>query len=181
MIPHSFTEADQYFKELKQDEPIAKNVFDTITTTINQALAQQDYSMLLKLTPYIEKGEGHFAYKYIGETHRLFRILHIIELEQKYHKLPFSHNCSDYTSLMEKYMLTLFALRRLLFQLSDDSINDAATYLLHSNLSIFAVFTITQDELLIPNDLLYQTLIEIYAEHWKKEDVQLLLSLIRRP
>ena len=45
-------------------------------------------------------------------------------------------------------------------------------------LSVFAVYTITQDDLIIPNDILYERIINLYSDFWNIGDIQLLLSLI---
>ena len=78
---------------------------------------------------------------------------------------------------MEKYLLSLFALRRLLFQLSEESIDAAASFLKVNLLSPFAIYIILQDDLIIPNAALYQTIATIYDNIWSISDTQLFFSL----
>lgn len=170
-------EAENYFRELEQDKEITQKAWQTIVNTTDSALKNENTNQLLSLIPYIENGDGHFAYQYIGQTHRLLRILHIIELESKYHKKPFSSNCSNYELLMEKYMLSLFALRRLLFRLSEESVNDAVSFLKANLLSPFAVYIILQDDLIIPDSALYQSVAAAYDTIWSIHDTQLFFSL----
>ena len=172
-------EADKYFKQLEKDKKATQKAHKYITDTINNALAGQDISLLLSLIPYIEEGEGHLAYQYIGEIHRTLQILHIIQLECRYHKEIFCVDCRDNNALTEKYMLSLFAFRRLLFQLSDDSFNEAVYYLQNRPISVFAVYVITQNELIIPNDALYENLLAVYSGIWSDADAQLFLSMVR--
>lgn len=170
-------EAENYFRQLIQDKEITQKAWQTIVNTTDSALKNENANQLLSLIPYIENGDGHFAYQYIGQIHRLLRILHIIELENKYHKKPFSSNCSNYELLMEKYILSLFALRRLLFQLSEESVNDAVSFLKVNLLSPFAIYIILQDDLIIPNAALYQLIAATYDNIWSTNDTRLFFSL----
>ena len=172
-------EAEKYFDQLEKDKEATKKAHQYIIDTINSALSKQDISLLLSLIPYIEEGEGHLAYQYIGEIHRTLQILHIIQLESHYQKEPFCTDCQDNAALTEKYFLSLFAFRRLLFQLSEDSFNEAVFYLQNRSISVFAVYTITQNELIIPDAALYENLLDVYSEIWSDADIQLFLSLIQ--
>ena len=99
--------AEQYFQELARDKEETQAACFYINRSIDEALAQsknatQDISLLLSLIPYIESGAGALSYKYIGETHRILRILHIIKLEQKYRMPLFCFGCTDQHSLIQK-------------------------------------------------------------------------------
>ena len=143
-------------------------------------LNTQDVKALLDLIPYIEQGKGALAYEHIGESRRILRILHIIQLELAYQKTPFFLHCVDKDSLMEKYMVSLFALRRLFFQLSEDSVIEAADWLLHNKLSVFAVYVMTQEDLINADNALYDKIVEICSAYWNDGDKQLFLSLTAR-
>lgn len=172
------SEAEKYFEQLEQDKESTKKAHQYIIDTINDSLANQDIPLLLSLIPYIEEGEGHLAYQYIGEIHRTLQILHIIQLECHYREEPFCTDCQSNDTLMEKYMLSLFAFRRLLFQLSEDSFNEAVYYLQNRPISVFAAYVITQNELIIPDKTLYENLLAVYSGVWSDADVQLFLSMI---
>ena len=173
------SEAEKYFQELSQDKEAAKTACLYIDSTLGKALKGQDIGLLLSLIPYIESGDGQLSYKYIGEIHRILRILHIIELEHKYQTPLFCCGCNDKICLIEKYMLTLFAFRRLLFHLSDASAEDAVFYLQQNPLSVFAVYVIIQEELILPDSTVYQNITEIYSDYWNESEKQLFLSLLR--
>ncbi len=174
----SASKIEKYFEELSQNNEAISTADQFITNTLTQALASSDLDRLLALIPYIETGDGSLAYKHLGELRRILRILHIISLEHKYQRHLFSVGCSDRKSLLDKYMLSLFSFRRLLFQLSQASIEEASLCLRQNMLSVFAVYTITQDDLIIPNDILYERIINLYSDFWNIGDIQLLLSLI---
>ena len=111
------TTPDAYFRQMKLDYDATQNSYRHILTTMEDALASGDYNTLWELIPYIEEGEGQLAFQYIGKTQRLLRILNILRLEDHYRKPLFCQDCSGADALWEKYMLTLFAFRRILFRL----------------------------------------------------------------
>lgn len=172
-------EAILYFEELSKNQSAIQAADQFITDTLDSALPSQDMGALLSLIPYIETGDGALACKHIGEIYRIVRILHIISLEQKYRKSPFCTGCISRKTLLEKYMLSLFSFRRLLFCLSETSTAEAVYFLRRNELSVFAVYTMTQDELIIPTEELYDKVIEIYSDLWDNENMQLFLSLIQ--
>lgn len=175
-------EAEQYFQELHQNKEATQDAWLQINNTINEVLgiqndARLNIDLFLSLIPFIESGDGKLPFKYIGETHRILRILHIVEMEYKYQMRLFCSGCNDKASLVEKYMLSLFALRRLVFHLSDDSEEDAIFYLQQNPLSVFAVYIITQDDLIHADNTLYHKIAKIYSDDWSESEYQLFLSL----
>lgn len=180
---HLSSESEQYFQQLDRDKETTQAASLHIDTILDEALGfhergYQDITLLLSLIPYIESGDGEMAYKYLGETHRILRILHIIEMEYKYHMPLFCSHCEGKASLIEKYMLTLFALRRLLFHLSDASVEDAICCLQQNPISVFAVYVMTQDDLILPDRALYEKIVEIYSDYWNESERQLFVSLV---
>ena len=163
-------EAENYFRQMKLDQSTTQNAYQTILHTMDRALKERDYVSLSRLIPYIEEGDGHLAFQYIGKTRRFLRMLHIITLENKYHKVLFCSGCDSVQALWDKYMLTLFAFRRLRFQLSEESMEDAVCYLQAHPVSHLAAYMMVQDELLIPDRDFYETLAFIYAREWSLED-----------
>ena len=170
-------EAEDYFQQIKVDFDATQDAYRHILATIDTALAKEDFSSLYGLISYIEKGDGHLAFRYIGKTHRLLRMLNIIALEDKYQKPLFCSGCGNTESLWEKYMLTLFAFRRLLFRLSEESVSEAAAYLQGHPVSHLAAYMMVQDELLIPDRAFYETLALIFAQVWSQADIQQFFAL----
>ena len=127
--PYINREAEEYFKNLAENKEALDKCYHYICNTLEEGLAAMDFEKLLSLIPYITSGEGHLAFEHIGESRRILRILNILSLERKYSERTFSSECFSKVELMEKYYLTLFAFRRLLFELSEDSMSEAAQYL----------------------------------------------------
>lgn len=173
-----YREAADFFQQMESDFDATQDAYQYILTTMDTALASKDYTSLLSLIPYIEEDAGHLAFQYIGETHHLLRMLNIITLEKKYQKPLFCDGCDSTGELWEKYMLTLFAFRRLIFQLSEESVNEAVAYLQNHPLSHFAAYMLVQNEHLIPDQNFYETLALIYAEEWGIGDTQQFFTLI---
>lgn len=173
-------ELELYFQNIGRDNEAVRVASLHISEMLRHALSLQDIDSCLALIPYIESGEGLLAYKYSAEVQRIFVILHIIEFEYKNSKKLFCSTCVDQDSLLEKYILSLFAFRRLIFQLSATSVEEAVCYLSGIGLSIFAVYFIIQNDLIIPNNVLYEKIIQIYTKTgtWSNDDICQLLSLI---
>ena len=178
--PYTNTEAEEYFQNLADNKEALNTCFQYICNTLDEALASQDYTVLLSLIPYIESGEGHLAFEHIGETRRILRILNIIALEHKYLEQTFASDCFCMNDLMAKYYLTLFAYRRILFQLSDTSIEEAIVYLQDNVISHFAAYVISSEELMLPTSNFYESVIHIYAPYWSPNNMQQFRLLIQK-
>lgn len=170
-------ENEEFFRQQELDRNAAEAAYSQLLTAIDTALATENYTALPELIPYIETGDGYLAYKYIGKTHRWLRILNILTLEQKFHKLLFCSGCHNAEALWEKYMLSVFAFRRLHFRLSPQSAEEAAAYLACNPISPFAAYLIATDELLIPDQSLYSSLASIMRDWWSDEDAQQFFTL----
>ena len=174
----SSAEAEEYFRQFALDYNATQNAWHHILTAIDEALGRKNYDALWELIPYIEESDGHLAFQYIGKTHRILRILNILRLEHGYHKTLFCRGCDSMDALWEKYMLTLFAFRRLLFRLSEESRGEAVSYLQSHPISHFAAYIMVQDDLIIPDQSFYETLTRIYADEWSAADMQQFFALI---
>lgn len=170
--------ADAIFENLEKNKASTHEIYHCIVTIMNETLKKEDIEQLLLLIPFMESGAGTLAYKYIGETHRLLRMLRIISLEYQAKKPVLSAGCPDKSSLWDKYMLILFALRRLLFRLSEDSVNEAASFLISARPSPYAVYTMLQEDLILPDQSLYDSVVSLPL--WDEEDRQLFLALIKQ-
>ncbi len=170
-------ETAAYFQQLEQDRDAAQDAYKHILRTMDTALAANNYALLEELISYIESGDGQLAFQYIGKTHRFLRMLHIIALENKYRLPSFCADCDNASDMWDKYMLTLFAFRRLIFQLSDRSTEEAVVYLRSRPLSHFAAYMLTQDGRLIPDRKLYKNIAAVYAQEWSPADTQQFFAL----
>ncbi len=170
--------AEEYFQNLADNRDALASCYQHICNTLNQALFFQDYDMLLSLVSYIESGEGHLAYEHIGETRRILRILNVIAFECKYLGNTFATDCTCMEGLMNKYSLILFSFRRLLFQLSEISVDEAEQYLQSNIISYFVAYVIVSEEMGTVAPQLWKKLEEVYNKYWTTTDMKLFRTLI---
>lgn len=173
----SMQEAEIYFRQLKEELPEMKSAHQHIDEVLDEALSTQDYSVLLSLIPYMESGKGKLAWKYTGEARRILQILYIVRLEEKYHMELFCKGCRSKGELTEKYLVMLFALRRLVFRLSEESVEEAEQFLKSAGLSPFALHVVLQNELLSADLSIYQQLTSLFTKSWNEEEKLLFIGM----
>ena len=147
-------EATEYFDQLDREYPLAMDAYHSIIASCNSLLTSNDFHGFSSLIAYIENGDGQYAFKYIASTHRFLRIFYLMQLEEKYR--------ISTDELMDKYLLTLFALRRILFHFSEEAVAGALAWLQDNMISYVAIQIILQSELLNPDQTLYSYLNIIY-------------------
>lgn len=163
-------EAEIYFQQLKTDQKKMESALRYINDILDTALEIEDISALCSLIPYIESGNGKYAWEYKSESRKILRILYIIRLEEEYGLPLFSLGCRTKEELMEKYVVLLFALRRLKFALSEASKAEAEQFLLSAGISPFALHMVLQSELL-PSDIgIYQGLENLFHDSWDEAE-----------
>lgn len=172
-----YQSTEKHYQQLKQDLDAAQKAYENLISSIDAALRNRNYGALPELLPYMEKGEGELALRYMDRAHRFLCVLNIVALELKYRKNTFCADCDSAETLWEKYTLTVFAFRRLLLKLSEESVQEAIYYMQSNPISPFAAYMIIQDARMIPEKSLYETLAAVYAEHWDAEDTQNFYSL----
>lgn len=172
-------DSELFLNSIEEILPKAKEAHQHIICTINTALKRLDIELLLSMIPYIEEDNGMLSLQYIAQTTRIWRILHIIQLENQFHLSLFSTNCSNSDDLIEKYMLSLFALRRILFDLSISSRIGARKFLQEQALSPFAIHLILTQDLIHPNRDLFQSIIKIHYNIWDDSQKTIFISLMQ--
>lgn len=166
-------EANEKLKELAENREAIEAAKQYITGTITNALQEEDYGKLLSIIQYIENPEGQLAYRFSGRTHRILRYLHIIQLEYKYQCPLFCDGCQDADSLYDKYISCLFALRRLTFRLSPESVEEAESFLRATVLSPFAVYTIATNDRIDATKAFYMHILNLYSDIWNEMEIQI--------
>lgn len=170
---HLEEEAVQYFKELAENRENIQNTYQYVTDTITHALQADDYDQLFSLIQYIEGQEGSLSYRFTGRSHRILKYLHIIQLEYKYQCPLFCDGCHDADSVYGKYVACLFAMRRLMFQLSPESVAEAKSFLRANVLSPFAIYIITSDDRIDATKAFYAQILELYCDIWSEVEIHL--------
>ena len=171
-------ETNAFFSNLAQYKDVTFSSYNHIINTIDNSLAAQNIDCLLSLIQYMQSSDGQYAFRYLGDVRRIYRILSIITLERNHCKTLFCSSCFSYEQLKEKYLLALFALRRITLELSDESIEEAITFLLKQQLTPFAYYFMLKDELLLANNHMYDIIIELNNEYWTPEDTKQFLMLV---
>ena len=178
---HLEEEAVEYFKKIADNVENIRSIHQFVTDTIDHALQTKDYEQLFPLIEYIESGEGSLGYYFSGKLHRLLRFLHIVQLEYKYDRPLFCDDCHDIESVYDKYISCLFAMRRLTFRLSPESVEEAITFLRTKALSPFAVYIITSHDHLDRIDAteaFYMQILDLYSDIWSQTEIQLFNTFI---
>lgn len=170
---HLEEEAAQYFKELAENKETIRATYQYVADTITHALQAEDYDQLLSLIQYIESLEGTLSYSFTGRSHRILKYLHIIQLEYKYHLPLFCDGCHDADSVYDKYVSCLFAMRRLTFWLSPESVEEAKSFLRANVLSPFAIYTITSDDRIDATKDFYMQILDLYSDVWSETEIQI--------
>ena len=173
-------EVEQSFEKINCENEASKEAYDHIMNVLGQALDTQDVNLFLSLVSYIESDKDISSHKCNSDIIRLYIILHIVELEKKAGIKLFFTDCHTVSDLLEKYILTLFALRRLAFSISDASVNDAVSYLRQTELSVFAIHLIIENDLIRSEIALYEKVINVYSGIWNNHDIRQLLYLIAK-
>lgn len=170
-------EAEIFFRQLREDLLELREACRYIDNRLDEALNAQDNEALLSVIPFIESGKGKTAWKYVGETRRLLQILSAIRLEVRYHTEIFCTGCQSIAELEVKYLVMLFALRRLTFCLSEESVKEAEKFLKTANLSPFILHVVLQNEVL-PSDMrVYRRLEDLLDGIWNEEERHLFLQM----
>lgn len=170
---HLEEKVNEYFKESVENKETFQSTYQHITDTISHALQAEDYVNLLSIIQYIESPEGQLAYRFSGKTHRILRYLHIIRMEYKYQCPLFCEGCQDADSLYAKYVSCMFAIRRLTFRLSPESVEEAESFLRNTVLSPFAVYTIVTNDRIEATNNLYMQILDLYSDIWSDTEIQI--------
>ncbi len=171
-------ESEEFLTKYSQTYPDAVSSFERFSLMVDSALEKGNIDALLPLISYMESNEGYPMFQYISEARYLFRILNILTMEHKYQLKLFSYNTNNKNILIHKYKLTLFALRRILFSLSPESIAEAESFLLENVLSPFAIYILAKEELLLPNRTFFQKIEALYQPLWNNTELQIFHQLI---
>ena len=165
-------EAELYFAELAQNREKTVQAWQYISDEIGSNLQQGNYTELFKLIPYIESGDGQLAFRYIGDSRRIMLLLHMMQLEYGHGITPFGEGCATVEELLEKYMLTVFALRRILFQLPELHREEGISFLRSSAPSAYAVYFILTGDLILPAKSFWQEVAELMQDIWTVQEKQ---------
>lgn len=166
-----------FFEKLPYYYDRGKKAYKHIEEMFNEYWQDKDAERIEKLIAYIEEGEGNYAYRYIGGVHRILNLLHALQLELKYGCVPIIDGCISMKEAIDKYMISLFAFRRILFGLSEESVQEADEILAELRLSPFAVYFIIYNDLIIPDNEMCKMVYQQYMIMWNDLEKNMFIEL----
>lgn len=165
-------EMQQYFEELENVKTEIKKDWEECIMTFDYALQFNSFEIIKDLTLYLEMENGSKAFKYIGDARKMWVICNIITIERE-KKLPlFCSDCLDFNAILEKYILTTYALRRISLNLSDESRQQAIIFLQEKGISNVAVSCILGSELIIIDDAFIDIMNVCFRNIWSWEELE---------
>lgn len=159
------TELDAYFEKIEEDKPGIEKGFETFRKMIKEHLTPE------ALTKYLESGDGEKALQNLSDVRRVWCLLKVEALENK------DLSYASFEEYVQDYELTLFSLRRLLFQLSEESCLEAITYLNNSEPSPYKLYFILKNEQLHENPIWKVMLPEIMKAVWSAKECEVFRAI----
>lgn len=151
-------ECDENMRQLEQDKAYCFEKYEEIRTHIDFCLTNKDYSSLMTLFEYFKEADYKPHLHITAETFRVMTLLQFLSMELEIGKTPFVSSANDFASFMEQYTLTIFALRRLEFEISDQAMAEAVAYLNSIPFNIYSAMIIIDREYFENYEKLYWTL-----------------------
>ncbi len=177
-LEESIVAFEEYMQQLENDKEYCMNLYAHMRQCFDENLANGTYASLFELLPYFEDPDAYPMFHPSSETKMIFVLLNTLKLELKYGKQPFIQTVHSYAELQEQYALTVFALRRLELALSEDSMNEACSYLRSLPLNVYAAGLIITNEYFENYKRLYRSLYQCMQDIWTSQDkIYWLLSL----
>lgn len=151
-------ECDENMRQLEQDKAYCFQKYGEIRTHIDLCLKNKDYPSLMTLSEYFKEADDKPHLHITSETIRVITLLQFLTMELEIGKTPFISSANDFATFMEQYTLTIFALRRLEFEISDQAMEEAVAYLNSIPFNIYSAMIIIDSEYFENYEKLYWTL-----------------------
>lgn len=108
---------------------------------------------------------NHMIFETMGEMRRMLHIVEILEMERMNYMVLFSKGVSNADALMEKYVMTIFAIRRVELEPTEDMLQEGIQFLLSNHISPVAIVHIVNEELFIDPKKIFRKMELIYEKH----------------
>ena len=180
-MPHlndTLLESEEFLSEYSNKYPAVASAYEELSQRVNLALKISNIESIFPLISYMESEDGYPLFQFISEARYLYRILSILTLEHRYKLHSFAYNIDSKNKLIKKYKLSLFSVRRILFDLSAESVSEAEVFLINNSISPIAIYIIAKEELIIPSHVLFRKIEELFQSHWSIIETQLFHQLI---
>lgn len=173
-------QVDEYFEQYQGKIASAETEWKKITEAIDEGLQENYHEVFHKVSEYMTQGSGKAAAENIGEALRGLRVCNIVDMELEYGMQPLCRECRSLGDLLDKYMLVLFSLRRLCFDLSMESMEEAGAFLTNNQISVICVAVLLREELIAYDDWGLKRICDNMKDVWTKKDVAMLQALLER-
>jgi proteasome lid subunit RPN8/RPN11 len=162
---------DEQLDRFEADKDYCMEVYQHMQELADECFRSGEYDKLFELSPYFESPKSYPKFHMTGETYRINILLNIIRIEHSYPgSVPFLSDVDSFESYVEKYTLTIFALRRLELALAEQSMQEARAYLENIHLSPYVAAIIVENERFEKCPRLYWNLYECMADIWTAEE-----------
>lgn len=171
-------EAESNMLKREENKDYCFAVYESMHHHFDSCLSRREYEPLLDLLPYFEEPDSYPRLYHSGETRKLHILLNFLKLELKHEKDPFLSTVNDFDGFLNQYLLTVFAMRRLELELSEDSMAWAYEYLTSIPFSVYAARIIAENEYFENYGNLYWNLYTCMKSIWPIEDKILCLHYL---
>ena len=162
----------EYFDKIRASREAFATCVIEADLQLSEYLKTQDFRLLNDLIIYLEQGEGYLLLEIDASYHKLLRILKICQLESVHGLLPFCSGTTDRTGLLNKYDLVIYALRRILFQLSEDSVAEARSFFLNLQPSFLCLLFLLQEQFRYEDRSFFDRVRKLLAPLYTKEELR---------
>lgn len=131
---------------------------------IDSFLTNPNLELINVIFDLFEKNRQDPAFFIKSTLVRLDRIFLIIKEEINLGMIGLFTECSNSTELIEKYILTTFAIHRLETSINNDFVNEALEFIMYKNISICAINKICDEEMIIYKNKVFKTIADKYKE-----------------
>ena len=163
---------DDYFEKIRAKREDFVSCSSRVEEQLSEYLQSQDLHLLDNLIIYLEKGEGYLLLEIDASYHKLLRILKICQAESNYGQTPFCSGTANRGELLAKYDQAIYALRRILFQLSEDSVAEARAFLLELQPSFFCLLFLLQEQFGQEDRSFFDRVRELLAPLYTEEELR---------
>lgn len=137
------------FKLINKSKDLVLNFDKNLWEMIAMFLEVQSNETLEILNDFIEKEKNSLAFQFSCDSIRARRLINIFTKEKECSFNSFASNVKTIEQLKEKYLLTIFAIRRIELNPSDKMFEEGVLFLINNNISPVAIVKVIEEELIV--------------------------------
>lgn len=137
------------FKLINKSKDLVLDFDNNLWELIAMFLEVQSNETLEVLNDFIEKEKNSLAFQLSCDSIRARRLINIFTKEKECSFNSFASNVKTIEQLKEKYLLTIFAIRRIELNPSDKMFEEGVLFLINNNISPVAIVKVIEEELIV--------------------------------